>query len=130
MRVTNSGPITLNASLIPNSAKQLELFIKVSPEEHRKIAELICSISDRLGKEGVELLSKFVEAVKEGNLKDFPAYCAQKQIPLSIISDLLAVGQEMEAITREKLDALVLKAKRGALELSKQALQKAVLLLV
>lgn len=130
MRVKNTGPSTTVASLLPLSANHIANFIRVSPEEHRKIAELICSICDRMGKEGTDLLVKFVEAVKEGDLKDFSAYCTQKQIPLSIISDLLALGQEMEANTREKLDALVLKTKRGAIKLSKQALQKAILLLV
>ena len=132
MRITESPTPTSSGSnlLVWRSAKMLADFISVSPEEHRKLAELICSIGDRMGKEGTDLLVKFVEAVKKGDLKGFSDYCAQKQIPMSIISDLLAVQQEMEANTREKLDALVLKAKRGALQLSKQALQKAILLLV
>jgi hypothetical protein len=131
MRITGSATsVSSNLNILPNSVNQIAEFINLSPDEHRKIAELICSISDRMGKEGTDLLVKFVEAVKKGELKEFSTYCAQKQIPISIISDLLAVHQEMEAHTREKLDALVLKAKRGAIRLSKQVLQKAVLLLV
>ena len=131
MRITGSPtPVSSNPNILPNSAKQIAEFIKLSPDEHRKIAELICSISDRMGKEGSQLLVKFVESVKQGSMAEFTYYCSDKQIPMSIISDLLAVHQEMEANTREKLDALVLKAKRGAIQLSKQALQKAILLLV
>lgn len=131
MRITGSATsVSSNLNILPNSVNQIAEFINLSPDEHRKIAELICSISDRMGKEGTDLLVKFVEAVKKGELKEFSTYCAQKQIPMSIISDLLAVQQEMEANTREKLDSLVLKAKRGAIQLSKQALQKAILLLV
>ena len=130
MRISNTGSAPKGLNLAASSARQIADFIKMSPEEHRKVAELICSISDRLGKEGTEVLTKFVEAVKRGDLKDFTNYCREKQLPMSVISDLLALGQEMEANTREKLDALVLKAKRGVLQLSKQALQKAILLLV
>ena len=131
MRITGSPtPVSNNLNVLPNSAKQIAEFIKLSPDEHRKVAELICSISDKMGKEGSELLVKFVESIRKGSMAEFTYYCSKKQIPMSIISDLLAVHQEMEASTREKLDALVLKAKRGAVQLSKQALQKAILLLV
>ena len=72
MRITGSPtPVSSNPNILPNSAKQLAEFIKLSPDEHRKIAELICSISDRMGKEGSQLLVKFVESVKQGSLAEF-----------------------------------------------------------
>ena len=131
MRVDNKSNIVPSTStLVSNSARQIANFIKVSPEEHRKIAELICSIGDQLGTEAAEILHKFVTAVQSGNISDFVDYCNDKQVPMSIISDVLALSQEIEAHTKEKLDDLVLKAKRGAIQLSKAALKKAILLLV
>ena len=125
------GPtsVSSNLNILPNSVKQIAEFISLSPDDNRKIAELLCSISDSMGKEGTDLLVRFVESVKKGDPKGFSTHCAQKQIPMSIISDLLAVHQEMEANTREKLDALVLGIKREVIQLSKQALHKAILLL-
>ena len=125
MRITsNKTPSISTTDTLAYSARQIAEFIKLSPEEHRKVAQLICSISD------VEVIGKFVTAVKNNEFSDFTDYCNQKQIPMSTISDLLALSQELEANSREKLDALVLKAKRGLVKLTKQALQKAILLLV
>lgn len=131
MRVTpNSGMARNSGPSIAGSAKQLAEFIKMSPEDHRKVAELICSIGDRMGKDGIVMLRDFVQAAQEGNLEEFSKKHLQKGVPLSIISDLLAVGQELEATAREKLDHLFFKAQRGLVELSKQALKQALILLV
>lgn len=131
MRVTNTQPPQPSSkNLLADSARELAKFIKLDPEQHRKIAQLICSIGDRLGKQGIDLLQDFVKSSAEGSLNDFMKRWSEKRIPMSILSDLLAISQEMEANTREKVDALILKAKRGALELGKQALKRAILLVV
>jgi hypothetical protein len=132
MRVTRNPALSAMQprSNITGSAKELATFIEVSPEQHRKIAQLICSIGDSMGKEGITLLRDYVQAVSKGDMVDFNKRWASKKVPLSIMSDLLALSQEMEADTREKLDALILKAKKGAVELGKHALNKALLLLV
>ena len=131
MRVTNTQPPQPSPkNLLADSARELAKFIKLDPEQHRKIAQLICSIGDRLGKQGIDLLQDFVKSSAEGTLNDFMKRWSEKRIPMSILSDLLAISQEMEANTREKVDALILKAKRGALELGKQALKRAILLVV
>jgi hypothetical protein len=131
MRVTNTTPAQVRQdNLLVRSSREIAAFIKLSPEQHRKIAELICSISDRMGKQGIELLQDFTQSVAQGNLHEFSKRWAEKKIPMSILSDLLAVSQEMEANTREKVDALILKAKKGALQLGKHSLTKAVALLV
>ena len=131
MRVTNKAPAQVGANnLILKSSKELAAFISVSPEQHRKIAELICSISDKMGKQGVVLLRDFVQAVSEGKLVEFSKRWSDKKIPMSIMSDLLAISQEMEANTREKVDELILKAQKGAIELGKGSFTKAVALLI
>ena len=131
MRVTNTSAANMpTRNLVSNSAREIAAFIKLSPEQHRKIAELICSISDRMGKQGIELLQEFTQSVAQGNLHEFSKRWAEKKIPMSILSDLLAVSQEMEANTREKVDALILKAKKGAIQLGKHSLAKAVAILV
>ena len=131
MRVTNKAPAQVGANnLILKSSKELAAFISVSPEQHRKIAELICSISDKMGKQGVVLLRDFVQAVSEGKLVEFSKRWSDKKIPMSIMSDLLAISQEMEANTREKVDELILKAQKGAIELGKRSFTKAVALLI
>lgn len=130
MRVTNTTPTTSVDNLLVKSSRELANFIKLDPEQNRKIAELICSISDAMGKEGLQLLQEFTKALAEGDLHEFSKRWADKKIAMSILSDLLAISQEMEANTREKLDALILKAKRAAIKLSKHALQKAILILI
>jgi len=131
MRVTNTTPAQVRQdNLLVRSSREIAAFIKLSPEQHRKIAELICSISDRMGKQGIELLQDFTQSVAQGNLHEFSKRWAEKKIPMSILSDLLAISQEMEANTREKVDALILKAKKGAIQLGKHSLTKAVALLV
>jgi hypothetical protein len=129
MRVTNNTSAQISTdNLIARSSKELAAFISVSPEQHRKIAELICSISDRMGKEGVLLLQDFIQAVTKGTLEEFSKHWAEKKVPMSIMSDLLAISQEVEANTREKVDDLILKAKRGAIQLGKQSLARALVL--
>ncbi len=129
MRVTNTTPAQVRQdNLLVRSSREIAAFIKLSPEQHRKIAELICSISDRMGKQGIELLQDFTQSVAQGNLHEFSKRWAEKKIPMSILSDLLAISQEMEANTREKVDALILKAKKGAIQFGKQSLAKALLL--
>lgn len=131
MRINSSlVTSTLTRDNISNSAKQLAEFMKPNPDERRKIAELICSIHERLGKQAHSVLLEFTKAVSEGELSKFGKELANRGLPLSVQSELLALGQEMETQTREKLDELVLKAKRGAITLSKQALTKALVLLV
>lgn len=131
MRVTNTTSAQVRQdNLLVRSSREIAAFIKLSPEQHRKIAELICSISDRMGKQGIELLQDFTQSVAQGNLHEFSKRWAEKKIPMSILSDLLAVSQEMEANTREKVDALILKAKKGALQLGSQVLVKSLALLV
>ena len=131
MRVTNTTHAQVRQdNLLVRSSREIAAFIKLSPEQHRKIAELICSISDRMGKQGIELLQDFTQSVAQGNLHEFSKRWAEKKIPMSILSDLLAISQEMEANTREKVDALILKAKKGAIQLGKHSLTKAVALLV
>lgn len=131
MRVTNTTPAQVRQdNLLVRSSREIAAFIKLSPEQHRKIAQLICSISDRMGKQGIELLQDFTQSVAQGNLHEFSKRWAEKKIPMSILSDLLAVSQEMEANTREKVDALILKAKKGAIQLGKHSLTKAVALLL
>jgi len=131
MRVTNTTPAQVRQdNLLVRSSREIAAFIKLSPEQHRKIAELICSIIDRMGKQGIELLQDFTQSVAQGNLHEFSKRWAEKKIPMSILSDLLAISQEMEANTREKVDALILKAKKGAIQLGKHSLTKAVALLV
>lgn len=131
MRVTNTTPAQVRQdNLLVRSSKEIAAFIKLSPEQHRKIAELICSISDRMGKQGIELLQDFTESLAQGNIHEFSKRWAEKKISMSILSDLLAISQEMEANTREKVDDLILKAKKGAIQLGKHSLTKAVALLV
>lgn len=131
MRVTNTTPAQVRQdNLLVRSSREIAAFIKLSPEQHRKIAELICSISDRMGKQGIELLQDFTQSVAQGNLHEFSKRWAEKKIPMSILSDLLAISQEMEANTREKVDALILKAKKGAIQLGSQVLVKSLALLV
>ena len=131
MRITNTTPSQVRANnLILRSSKELAAFISVSPEQHRKIAELICSISDKMGKQGIVLLQDFVQAVASNKLTEFRKDWSDKKIPMSIMSDLLAISQEIEADTREKVDELILKAKRGAIELGKQSLTKALVLVM
>lgn len=127
MRVTSSSPPAMpTGKLVANSAREIAAFIKLSPEQHRKIAELVCQISERMGKLGIELLGDFTKSISEGNLEEFSKRWAEKKIPMSILSDLLAISQEMESNTREKVDALILKAKNGAIQLSRHALLKAI----
>ena len=131
MRVTNTTPAQVRQdNLLVRSSREIAAFIKLSPEQHRKIAELICSISDRMGKQGIELLQDFTQSVAQGNLHEFSKRWAEKKIPMSILSDLLAISQEMEANTQEKVDALILKAKKGAIQLGSQVLVKSLALLV
>lgn len=131
MRVTNTTPAQVRQdNLLVRSSRELAAFIKLSPEQHRKIAELICSISDRMGKQGIELLQDFTKSLAQGNLHEFSNRWAEKKISMSILSDLLAISQEMEANTREKVDALILKAKKGAIQLGSQVLIKSLALLV
>lgn len=131
MRVTNNSTANMpTRNLVANSAREIAAFIKLSPEQHRKIAELICSVSDSMGKQGIELLQDFTQSVAGGNLHEFSKRWAEKKIPMSILSDLLAVSQEMEANTREKVDELILKAKKGAIQLGSQVLLKSLALLV
>ena len=131
MRVTNTTPAQVRQdNLLVHSSRELAAFIKLSPEQHRKIAELICSISDRMGKQGIELLQDFTKSLAQGNLHEFSNRWAEKKISMSILSDLLAISQEMEANTREKVDALILKAKKGAIQLGSQVLIKSLALLV
>lgn len=131
MRVTNTTPAQIRQdNLLVRSSREIAAFIKLSPEQHRKIAQLICSISDRMGKQGLELLQDFTQSAAQGNLHEFSKRWAEKKIPMSILSDLLAISQEMEANTREKLDEIILKTKRGAIQLGKHSLTKAIALLV
>ena len=120
----------LTGNLAAKSAKELSNFIKLSPDQHRKIAELICSISDRMGKEGIQLLQDFTNCLAEGNLHEFSKRWAEKDIPMSILSDLLALSQEIEANTREKVDDLILKAKKGIIQLGKHSLRSALALAI
>jgi len=129
MRVTNIGMSNiLTGNLAAKSAKELSNFIKLSPDQHRKIAELICSISDRMGKEGIQLLQDFTNSLAEGTLHEFSKRWTEKDIPMSILSDLLALSQEIEANTREKVDDLILKAKKGVIQLGKHSLRSALAL--
>ena len=131
MRISSISTATsATSNLLANSSRELASFIKPSPEQHRKIAELICSISDRMGKQGIELLQDFTQSLAQGNLNEFSKRWADKKVSMSILSDLLAISQEMEANTREKVDALILKAKKGAIQLGKHSLTKALALLV
>ena len=131
MRITGKTPSQVRSNnLVLRSSKELAAFISVSPEQHRKIAELICSVSDKMGKQGVILLQDFVQAVSEGKLAEFTKRWSDKKIPMSIMSDLLAISQEMEANTREKVDELILKAQKGAIELGKHSLAKALVLVL
>lgn len=117
-------------NLVAYSAREIAAFIKVSPEQHRKIAELICSVVDSMGSQGITLLRDFTQAVAKGTLQEFSNTWSEKKVPMSILSDLLAISQEMEANTRERVDDLILKAKRGAIEFGKHSFTKAVALLI
>ena len=131
MRVTGmKGNPVMPKNLMVKSSEELAKFIQVSPDQHRKIANLICTISDRMGKEGLALLRDFVTSVAEGKVVEFNKRWARSRVPMSVLSDLLALSQEMEADTREKLDALILKTKKGAIQLVTEVLQKALVLLV
>ena len=130
MRVNNSNPsASYTGNLLVKSSNELAKFIKASPEQNRKIAQLICNISDRMGKLGFELIQDFIQAVATDNLTEFSKRWAEQKVPMSILSDLLAISQELEADPRDKIDSLILKAKRGMLELGKQTLTKALVLL-
>ena len=130
MRVTrNIAAPAPSASLVNKTSRELHEFIKASPEQRRKIAQLICSISERMGKEGLDLLQDFSASIANNDLEAFSKRWASKKVPLSIMSDLLALSQEMEADTREKVDSLILKAKKGLIQLGKQGLVKAIALL-
>ena len=130
MRVTSaSAAPAYSGNTLAKSSTELAKFIKVSPEQHRKIAQLICNICDRMGKVGFALIQDFVHSAAEGKLTEFSKRWSEQKVPMSILSDLLAIGQEIEADTRDKVDELILKAQKGALELGKQALTKALALL-
>ena len=130
MRVTQNTDITAMANNLYNeSVKDLKNFLKVDPEKRREIATLICSIYEELGRQGLEIITEFTKAVATGDNTKLLLILEEKEVPLSLVSNLLALGQELEAHTRENIDKIVSKAKRGAIELTKLALSKAVSLI-
>ena len=112
------------------SVQSLVDFIKISEEDRREIAELICAIYEQLGHEGLELLQKFTTALKDRDMASFSQELMRLDLPLSLISNLLALGQELEAHTREHIDKLLELAKQKTIELTKVALQKALVILL
>lgn len=123
--VVNRVPDTVSINKIAPSTKALRDFIRLDPRQHKQIAELMCSLYEQLGKQSLEVLSKFTSSLVTGDKSEFMEYLSSYELPLSTISELLALSQELEAATRDKVDELILMAKRGVIELTKTAFSRA-----
>lgn len=131
MRVTATTGMSIKSQeLTTKSVKQLVDFVKVSPETNMRLVTLIQELQDAFGKATVGILDDVVKAIESEDMASLHNKLMARDIPLSTSSSLLALAQELDAVSREKLDKLVSQAKRGAISLGKIVISRVITALV
>lgn len=131
MRVTASSGMSIKSQeLTTKSVKQLVEFGKLSPDTNLRLITLLQELQDAFGKATVGILEDVVQAVESGDMASLHNKLMARDIPLSTSSSLLSLAQELDAVSREKLDKLVRQAKRGAISLGKIVISRAIAALV